>query len=107
MSTTEQPRDRHIRRGDGAGFRPTTAPTDTRPYRRASDPSGSEMRTHTLTAQQTWRQIGWHGQTGAFYALGEKPANHEPGSYAPLWILVDNEPTDPEEPAAATTGDPS
>ena len=86
-----QPRERHIRHAD-TGFRPTTPPSDTRPYRRASEPSSQEMRTHTLEAQQTWRQIGWHGQTGAFYALDEKPSDHEPGSIAPLWLLIDNEP---------------
>lgn len=87
---TDQPRERHITRH--AGFKPTTAPTDTRPYRRSSEGGGSEMRTHTLEATQTWRQIGWHGQTGAFYSLDEKPSDHEPGSWGPLWILVDNEP---------------
>lgn len=92
MASPDLPRDRHIRRGDGSGFRLTTPPTDARPYRRASEPSGQEMRTHTPDRTQTWRQIGWHGQTGAFYALDEKPAHHEPGSYGPLWILVDNEP---------------
>ena len=98
---TDQPRERHITRH--TGFRPTTAPDDRRPYRRASEPSGQEMRTHTLEAQQTWRQIGWHGQTGAFYALDEKPAGHEPGSWEPLWILVDNEPPilpDEDDPEA-------
>ncbi|MGA4875837.1 hypothetical protein [Streptomyces lydicamycinicus] len=88
---SDQPRERHIRRRD-TGFRQTTPPHDTRPYRRASEATGSEMRTHTLDREQRWSQIGWHGQTGAFYALDEKPAHHEPGSYSPLWILVDNDP---------------
>lgn len=87
---TDQPRERHTRRHPG--FTPTAAPDDRRPYRRTSEPSGQEMRTATLDANQTWRQIGWHGQTGAFYALDEKPSNHEPGSFEPLWILADNEP---------------
>jgi hypothetical protein len=86
---TDQPHDRHTR--THAGFTPTTAPDDHRPYRRASESGGNEMRTHTLDRDQTWRQIGWHGQTGAFYALDEKPAAHEPGSYEPLWLLVDND----------------
>ncbi|MCT2591110.1 hypothetical protein LHJ74_14530 [Streptomyces sp. N2-109] len=86
-----QPRDRHIRRNP-SGFHPTTPPPDSRPYRRAFEGSGSEMRTMTLSATQTWRQIGWHGQTGAFYALDEQPSLHEPGSISPLWLLVDNEP---------------
>lgn len=87
-----QPRERHIRSNPEAWNHQTTPPEDRRPYRRASEPSGSEMRTHTLDATQTWRQIGWHGQTGAFYALDEKHSDHEPGSWGPLWILVDNEP---------------
>ena len=95
--TEPQPRERHVTRH--AGFKPTTAPEDRRPYRRASESGGSEMRTVTLDANQTWRQIGWHGQTGAFYALDEKPSQHEPGSWEPLWILVDNEPPIlPDEP---------
>lgn len=70
----------------------TIPPKDRRPYRRASEGGGSEMRTVTLDSNQTWRQIGWHGQSGAFYALDEKPSDHELGSWSPLWILVDNEP---------------
>ncbi|MFI1485710.1 hypothetical protein [Streptomyces sp. NPDC020747] len=89
---TDKPRDRHIRTNPDAWVNQTTLPDDHRPYRRASEPGGQEMHTHTLDAQQTWRQIGWHGQTGAFYALDEKPSAHEPGSWEPLWILVDNEP---------------
>ncbi|WP_329131495.1 hypothetical protein OG552_10350 [Streptomyces sp. NBC_01476] len=75
---------------------PKPAPPNTRPYRRESE-TGAEMRTMTLDAEQTWRQIGWHGQTGAFYALDEKPSDHEPGSFGPLWVLVDNEPPMPDE----------
>lgn len=70
----------------------TTPPPDTRPYRRASAATGDEIRTHTATHTQTWRQIGWHGQSGAFYALGEQPTRHEPGSVAGLWLLADTEP---------------
>jgi len=40
----------------------------------------------------TFRQVGWHGQTGAFYSLDEDPSRHEPGSFGPLWILAHNEP---------------
>lgn len=67
------------------------APANVRPYRRLSE-TGPEMRTMTLNANQLWRQIGWHGQTGAFYALDERPSDHEGGSWSPLWVLVDNEP---------------
>lgn len=82
------------------------APANTRPYRRLSE-SGPEMRTTTPDAEQLWRQVGWLGQTGAFYALDEKPSDHEGGSWGPLWALVDNEPPIDEtawngEPCIAT-----
>lgn len=79
------------------------APPDRRPYRRTSE-SGHEI-TYTATDKagrrwrQTWRQVGWHGQSGAFYALGETdPAAHEPGSYTPMYVLahvdeIEREPT--------------
>jgi hypothetical protein len=70
-----------------------TAPPNVRPYHPVHLP-GDERRTFTDSHVQTWRQVGWHGQTGAFYALGEDPSRHEPGSYAPLWLLVDDEPRD-------------
>ena len=54
--------------------------------------ASSERVTHTLEGRQTWRQVGWHGQTGAFYALDEKPSLTESGSFSPLWILVEDEP---------------
>lgn len=77
--------------GDLGARKRTTPPSDRRPYRRLSEP-GTEMRTMTLQGNQTWRQVGWHGQSGAFYALDERPADHEPGSYSPLWVMVDYEP---------------
>lgn len=76
---------------------PTTAP-NTRPYRPAHLP-GDERVTHAGNNRQTWRQIGWHGQSGAFYALGEDPSRHELGSFSPLWLLVDDEAV--LDPAAA------
>lgn len=54
--------------------------------------SGPTMVTHTVDAVQTWRQVGWHGQTGDFYALHEDPSPTEPGSFSPLWLLIENEP---------------
>lgn len=63
---------------------------NTRPYRRAHLP-GDERITYANGNRQTWRQLGWHGQSGAFYALGEDPSRHEPGSFSPLWLLVDDE----------------
>ena len=64
-----------------------------RPAHPASLP-GSERVTYTEDGQrrQLWRQVGWHGGSGAFYALPEDPSSHEQGSFAPLWILVDDEP---------------
>jgi hypothetical protein len=53
---------------------------------------GDELRTMTLDSNQLWRQVGWWGQSGAFYALGEKPGKHEPGSFQPLYALIENEP---------------
>lgn len=70
---------------------PKPPPVDRRPYRGQHE-TGTEMRTVTASADQVWRQIGWHGQSGAFYSLGEDPSFHEPGSFSPLWLLVDNEP---------------
>jgi len=67
------------------------APADRRPYWLASQ-AGEERITHTMDSRQTWRQIGWHGQSGAFYGLDEDPSAHEPGSFGPLWLLVDDEP---------------
>ena len=52
----------------------------------------NRMRTHTLTGVQIWQQVGWRGQTGAFYRLDEDPAPTEPGSFAPVWELIENEP---------------
>lgn len=73
--------------------RELTPPPNVRPYHPAHLP-GDERVTFTLDTdqRQTWRQIGWHGQSGAFYALGEDPSRHEPGSFSPLWLLVENEP---------------
>lgn len=95
-----QPRERHITTHHG--FKPTTAPEDTRPYRRASESGGATLHTQSKGTVQTWRQIGWHGQTGAFYSLDERPVDHEPGSFEPLWILTDSEdlPDPGEDPPA-------
>jgi hypothetical protein len=77
-------------------------PPNTRPYRAGHEP-GPERRTRTDDGYiQRWRQVGWWGQTGAFYALDEKPTDHEPGSITPLWALIDNDPavTDDSSEAA-------
>jgi hypothetical protein len=62
-----------------------------RPYR-AQSATGPERVTFTIEGQQTWRQVGWHGQTGAFYSLDEDPSPTEPGSFSPLWLLIEDKP---------------
>ena len=70
-------------------------PPNVRPYHPAHK-TGDERITHTTEKpgwrRQVWRQIGWHGQSGAFYSLAEDPSRYEPGSFGPLWLLVDDEP---------------
>lgn len=74
-----------------------TAPINERPYRLASR-TGDERTYITVDGYRiTFRQIGWHGQTGAFYALDEDPSKHEPGSFGPLWICVEREPVITDE----------
>lgn len=70
-------------------------PPDHRPYRPAHL-TANERTTRTDTHRQTWRQIGWHGQSGAFYTIGEDPTQYESASFSPLWLLVENEPIDDE-----------
>lgn len=65
-------------------------PPDRRPYRRMSEP-GEEITFETADPtgrrwRKVWRQVGWLGQSGAFYALGESATAHEPGSVAPLYF---------------------
>ncbi len=66
-------------------------PPDTRPYRSQSA-GGPEMsppgpsnhpRTH-------FRQVGWHGQSGALYSLDEDPSLYERGSFSPLWVQLES-----------------
>ena len=59
--------------------------------------TSTEMTTRTLSADQTWRQVGWLGQSGRVYSLSDDPAATEPGSWEPLWILAHNEPPVPVE----------
>jgi hypothetical protein len=83
------------------GDRP--APPDRRPYRMMHEP-GAEMVTYAARSRElirtTWRQVGWQGQSGAFYALGDDadPRAHEPGSYGGLWGIADTDtPETPEQ----------
>jgi hypothetical protein len=66
--------------------------------------TGTERTTHTLTGVQTWRQVGWIGQSGAFYSLSEPievVQAGEPGSYSPLWFLAWDERVDLGDEAAS------
>lgn len=68
------------------------APTDRRPYRGQHEP-GDERTVYSVdptgrVMNLTLRQIGWQGQSGAFYALGEHPSDHEPGSFSPIWVVA-------------------
>lgn len=66
-------------------------PPDVRPYWPTSQPGDRKVTVHRRN-RQVWKQVGWHGQSGAFYALGEDPSRHEPGSFATLWVLAEDEP---------------
>lgn len=80
------------------------APPDRRPYRRQCE-SGHEVDAYVpdgdRTYRQTFRQVGWIGQSGAFYAVGESPADHEPGSFSPLYFVAHSDQV--EMPDAETT----
>lgn len=74
---------------------PFEVPADRRPYRRASL-GGPETKLRNETHHMWFRQIGWHGQSGAFYSFDEDPSKHEPGSFSPVWLEVDSWPIDEE-----------
>lgn len=65
---------------------------DRRPHRALSEPGDEWVVTHAVPSgrktRYTLRQVGWHGQTGAFYSLDEDPKPYEPGSWSPLWIVA-------------------
>lgn len=74
-------------------------PPDTRPYQPQHESAGrmlTEMTDHGEHRRQEWQQVGWHGQSGAFYSLAEDPSKWERGSFSPLWLLVENEPVPAE-----------
>ena len=85
------------------------APPDRRPYRKMHEP-GLNVDVYTpdgphTTYRQTFRQVGWLGQSGAFYALDEDPMGHEPGGWAPLYFVAHSDTVeipDPEEAAGET-----
>lgn len=69
-----------------------TPPPDRRPYQ--PPPTGFHGRTVYRTEptgqviRETLRQVGWHGLSGALYALDEDPTRHEPAGFAPVWQTV-------------------
>lgn len=71
-------------------------PPDTRPYR-AMSATGPEVTVTGEDYRQTLRQVGWLGQTGAFYSLDEKPSAHEGGGFAPLWFIAHSDRIDEPE----------
>lgn len=77
--------------GIGSGYE-MTARSHARPNRKMSE-SGQEqtvVRTEP-TGQRVrlvLRQVGWIGQTGDLYALGEDPSPTEPGGFGPLWFMA-------------------
>jgi hypothetical protein len=89
------------------------APPDTRPYRRMSE-DGAELVAYSVDGsgrvfRETWKQIGWQGQSGAFYALERdaRPADHEPGSFSPIWVMSDSDEWAAEDLAALLDKAPS
>ncbi len=64
-------------------------PPDTRPYRKPSASGPERTVAENAATRLLMRQVGWHGQSGAFYSLDEDPAAHEPGSFTPLLVVVE------------------
>lgn len=65
-------------------------PADRRPYR-ANSAHGDELVMTTAERRTVFRQVGWWGQTGALYSLDEDPSPTEPGSFSPLWAVIDSD----------------
>lgn len=69
-----------------------TAPVDKRPCRRLSETGHEQIVERVEPDGSRWRlvlrQVGWIGQSGAFYSLDEDPAPTEPGSFTPLWFVA-------------------
>jgi hypothetical protein len=63
------------------------AAPDTRPRRLLSE-EGPEAVTTGYGVRQTWRQVGWLGASGAFYALDEPHMEHEPGGVSGMFVIA-------------------
>lgn len=79
-------------------------PPDRRPYRKMSEAGGFEQTVYSIdpsgrVTRLALRQVGWQGQSGAFYALegDADPKAHEPGSYAPMCITAHADDCAPED----------
>lgn len=85
----------------GTTLSSSSRPPDTRPCRQMYAP-GPEMSTTAEGYRQTWRQVGWLGQTGAIYSLDENPLGdgYERGGVAPLYFIAHAERLDSEEAPA-------
>ncbi|MBP2703515.1 hypothetical protein JOL79_06845 [Microbispora sp. RL4-1S] len=59
--------------------RTVTATADEMTVERTA-PDGRRMR-------YVMRQVGWWGQSGAFYGLADPPYGREPGSFSPAWVI--------------------
>lgn len=70
-----------------------TAAPDKRPYR-AMSATGPEIDVvgtplgADRPVRHTLRQVGWLGQTGAFYTLDEEVHPYERGSFSPLYFMA-------------------
>jgi hypothetical protein len=73
----------------------TAAPAPGREARDESDIAECGAGVKPKVIESRLRQVGWQGQTGAIYGLYERPQNHEPGSFAPLYAIVDADRWDP------------
>jgi hypothetical protein len=43
----------------------------------------------------TYRQIGWQGHSGWFYAYDEDPSKYEYGGFSPIWVCVHSDHHEP------------
>lgn len=82
----------------------TTPPPDTRPHRAAHEPGDELTLVQPNGIRRVFRQIGWHGQSGAFYSLGEDPSPYEPGSFSPLWLVAHVDDVELPEPLEYARG---
>jgi hypothetical protein len=39
--------------------------------------------------REIYRQVGWIGQTGRLYLMGEDPSKTEPGSFSPIYQVIE------------------